>query len=55
MENALRHTVAVTGASKGIGRALAVGLSRRGWRVALIARNEEGLYNGPRFLDHPIS
>jgi 3-oxoacyl-[acyl-carrier protein] reductase len=33
----------ITGASKGIGRALAIALSRAGWRVALLARNEEGL------------
>lgn len=36
-------TLLITGASKGIGRALAVGFSREGWRVAIIARNEEGL------------
>ena len=33
----------VTGASSGIGRAVAIGLSRRGARVALTGRNQEGL------------
>jgi NAD(P)-dependent dehydrogenase (short-subunit alcohol dehydrogenase family) len=40
----MRHKVAVvTGASAGIGRAAAVAFGRRGWRVALVARGEEGL------------
>jgi NAD(P)-dependent dehydrogenase (short-subunit alcohol dehydrogenase family) len=34
---------AVTGASKGIGRAISTGFSRHHRRVALLARNEEGL------------
>jgi NAD(P)-dependent dehydrogenase (short-subunit alcohol dehydrogenase family) len=38
------QTVVVTGASKGIGRALSIAFSRRGWRVALLARNEDALY-----------
>lgn len=33
----------VTGASSGLGRALAVGLGRRGWRVVLAARRERAL------------
>jgi NAD(P)-dependent dehydrogenase (short-subunit alcohol dehydrogenase family) len=33
----------VTGASSGIGAALALELARRGWRVALTARSEDGL------------
>jgi NAD(P)-dependent dehydrogenase (short-subunit alcohol dehydrogenase family) len=36
-------TVVVTGASAGIGRAVAVELGRRGWRVALVARRKEEL------------
>src|SRR5215204_6426916 len=33
----------VTGASAGLGRATAVALARRGWRVALLARGQAGL------------
>ena len=33
----------VTGASAGIGRATAIALARRGWRVALLARGQVGL------------
>jgi NAD(P)-dependent dehydrogenase (short-subunit alcohol dehydrogenase family) len=36
-------TVVVTGASAGVGRAIAVGFGQRGWQVALIARGREGL------------
>ena len=36
-------TVVVTGASSGVGRAIALTFARRGWRVALIARSQEGL------------
>ncbi|SNR52706.1 SDR family NAD(P)-dependent oxidoreductase [Actinomadura mexicana] len=35
--------VAVSGASGGIGRAAAVAFARRGVRVALLARGDEGL------------
>ncbi|WP_157264414.1 SDR family oxidoreductase [Azohydromonas aeria] len=38
-----RRVVVVTGASAGIGRAIAREFGRRGWRVALLARGEEGL------------
>ena len=37
------RVVAITGASSGIGRATAQHFARRGWRVGLIARNEENL------------
>ncbi|MCG6205636.1 SDR family oxidoreductase [Rhodopseudomonas sp. HC1] len=36
-------TVVVTGASAGVGRAIAAAFGRLGWQVALIARGEEGL------------
>ena len=39
----MSRTVVVTGASAGVGRATAVAFGRRGDRVALIARGEEGL------------
>jgi len=48
------RAVAVTGASKGIGRALAIAFSRKGWRVALLARNEQALYESyTRLTPHP--
>lgn len=36
-------TALVTGASRGLGRALATALARAGWRVALVARGEAAL------------
>jgi NAD(P)-dependent dehydrogenase (short-subunit alcohol dehydrogenase family) len=36
-------TAIVTGASRGIGRDLAIGLARDGWRVAVAARSADGL------------
>lgn len=55
MENKnIERSVVITGASKGIGRALAIGFSKRGWRIALLARNEEGLYETYKKLEpHP--
>lgn len=40
----MEKTAVITGASKGVGRALSVCLARNGWRVALLSRNEEGLF-----------
>lgn len=37
------QTAVVTGASAGVGRAIAVGFGKRGWQVAVIARGGEGL------------
>lgn len=42
------NVVAITGASAGIGRASALAFARRGWRVALIARGEDGLRDAER-------
>ena len=38
-----RQTVVVTGASAGVGRAIAVRFGKRGWQVAVIARGRAGL------------
>jgi NAD(P)-dependent dehydrogenase (short-subunit alcohol dehydrogenase family) len=53
-ENNFKRTVVVSGASKGIGRALAIGFSRKDWRVVLIARGEEGLYETLKRLDQNV-
>src|SRR5262249_44085001 len=42
-EELSRRRVLITGGSKGIGRAAADALAGRGWRVALIAREEHAL------------
>jgi NAD(P)-dependent dehydrogenase (short-subunit alcohol dehydrogenase family) len=38
-----RRVVVVTGASAGVGRAVACEFARHGWRVALVARGQDGL------------
>jgi NADP-dependent 3-hydroxy acid dehydrogenase YdfG len=43
MTSANRPIVVITGASAGIGRATALAFGRRGWRVALLARDVERL------------
>jgi NADP-dependent 3-hydroxy acid dehydrogenase YdfG len=46
------HEVAVvTGASGGLGRAVAHAFARRGARVALLARGEEGLRDAAREVE----
>lgn len=45
------HTVVITGASAGVGRASAVAFARRGWNVALIARGKEGLEGARRDVE----
>jgi len=43
MPHSEAHTVVITGASAGVGRATALAFARRGWKVALIARQSPGL------------
>jgi len=38
-----KFNVLITGGSKGLGRALAIGFSREGHRIAIVSRNAEGL------------
>ena len=46
MENDLKgKTVVITGASAGLGRAMAREFAKHGWKVALIARNRDALTN----------
>jgi NAD(P)-dependent dehydrogenase (short-subunit alcohol dehydrogenase family) len=46
-----RQTVVVTGASAGVGRAIAVGFGKRGWQVAVIARGREGLESAKKEIE----
>lgn len=45
------RTVVVTGASAGVGRAIAVAFGKRGWQVAVIARGREGLESTKREIE----
>ena len=47
-----RRVVVVTGASAGIGRAIAQEFGRNGWRVALLARGEDGLQAARAEVDY---
>jgi len=49
------QTVVITGAGSGIGRALAIDASRRGYEVALIGRRRETLVETQRALHRPQS
>ena len=44
-------TAVVTGASAGVGRAIALGFGKRGWQVAVIARGREGLESAKEEID----
>lgn len=46
-----RRTVVVTGASAGVGRAVAREFARHGWRVALLARGADGLEGARRDVE----
>jgi NADP-dependent 3-hydroxy acid dehydrogenase YdfG len=43
-----RSTAVVTGASAGVGRAVAIAFAQKGWNVALIARGKAGLEGARR-------
>jgi len=43
MPETTNQTVVITGATAGVGRATAFAFARRGWRVGLVARGQEGL------------
>lgn len=46
-----QHTVVITGASAGVGRATALAFARMGCNVALIARGQEGLESAKRDVE----
>ncbi len=50
MSDAAR-TVVVTGASAGVGRAVATAFAQKGWKVALIARGKDGLEGARRSVE----
>jgi NAD(P)-dependent dehydrogenase (short-subunit alcohol dehydrogenase family) len=49
--NTVRQVVVVTGASGGIGRATAIAFGRRGAKVALLARGQDGLEGAAREVE----
>jgi NAD(P)-dependent dehydrogenase (short-subunit alcohol dehydrogenase family) len=51
MSKANPHTVVVTGASAGVGRATAIAFAKSGWNVGLIARGNEGLEGARRDVE----
>jgi len=46
-----RSTAVVTGASAGVGRAVAIAFAQKGWNVALIARGKAGLEGARRDVE----
>lgn len=46
------RTVVVTGATAGVGRAVAVEFARRGWNVAILARGQKGLDSTASEIEH---
>jgi short-subunit dehydrogenase len=44
-------TVVITGGTAGVGRAIAVGFAKRGWKVAVIARGRDGLEGTRREIE----
>lgn len=49
---ASQPVVVITGASAGVGRAVATEFARHGWRVALLARGADGLAGAQRDVEH---
>lgn len=45
------RTVVITGSSAGVGRATALAFARRGWNVALVARDADGLESARREVE----
>jgi short-subunit dehydrogenase len=46
----LRQLAVITGASRGLGRALAAGLAREGWDLVIDARDGEALHEAARAI-----
>src|SRR5947209_3328091 len=51
LNGSARRVCVVTGASAGVGRATALAFARRGWRLAILARGEEGLESARREIE----